>query len=173
MEKDRYLKIYNGSELIAKTRGWRPSYEGDNGDTLIKVNGLNPDTVYQEGALQAVWEIDGVESEKVDIPEFQTVYVKAKYFSFRREKMHVRVNESETLFPVVGPINTTNSAKTMTSKNPDIATIDENGIVYGISPGIAEIEGYANEIPDKKKILIVKVLAENEVLDIEGFYKDA
>lgn len=69
MLEPRFIKIYKGDKVVAKKEGNIKYSDNTYDDTLILLENLEPDTNYPEGTFQIVWEIDGVESERINIPE--------------------------------------------------------------------------------------------------------
>lgn len=62
---------------------------------------------------------------------------KQKSVTFAENKIEISVDEEYQLFAITTP---TNEAVIYSSKNKAIATVDSNGVVYGISPGNTVIE---------------------------------
>ncbi|HEE1458620.1 TPA: Ig-like domain-containing protein [Staphylococcus aureus] len=151
------LKIYKDNEVIAQQLVSLDNENDHNNDVYIKVQGLTPDTNYSEGALQAVWEIDNVESGRVNVPEFRTAYVPIESFTINQHEINLKVNDCTIINPEIRPYNATNQGVTYTTKNLEIAGVNGKGFLIAYSPGTTEIEVYANDLPDQKEICVVNV----------------
>ncbi len=147
----RFIKIYKGDKVVAKKEGNIKYSDNTYDDTLILLENLEPDTNYPEGTFQIVWEIDGVESERINIPEIMTQYVPVKYLSVHNSKsiIYVRIDEEGKIRAKVAPSFATNQKVTYISSNPEIASIDENGTIHALKERTAEITIFANEKPEE------------------------
>ena len=65
--------------------------------------------------------------------------VSVQRIALNRGTMAVSIGGSEALIITITPANATNQHITWTSSNPTIATVDENGLVTGVSLGVAMI----------------------------------
>ena len=156
----RFIKIYKGDKVVAKKEGNIKYSYNTYDDTLILLENLEPDTNYPEGTFQIVWEIDGVESERINIPEIMTQYVPVKYLSVHNSKsiIYVRIDEEGKIRAKVAPSFATNQKVTYISSNPEIASIDENGTIHALKEGTAEITIFANEKPEEVHKRTVEVV---------------
>ncbi|CDR26529.1 Ig-like domain-containing protein [Staphylococcus schweitzeri] len=151
------LKVYKGNEVVGQSISSINDDTGTHYETLISITGLNHDTVYQEGSLQAVWEIDGVESERTNVPEFRTGYITVESFTIDQHEINLKVNDYTILGHEIRPYDATDQSVTYISKNPDIAFVDDIGRVTGISPGTTEIEAYVFDLQGQKEVCVVNV----------------
>ena len=65
--------------------------------------------------------------------------VKVEKITLNPSKLTLDVGSSSQVTAIIGPANATNRELVWESSNPNIATVDDNGIVKGISPGTAII----------------------------------
>ena len=80
------------------------------------------------------------------------------------------VNNGVQLSAQVWPWNVSDSSVTWTSNDPDVAIVDETGLVYGLSQGTAVITATSNLDPSKSATCTVTVTALNK--DLKGLVWD-
>ena len=56
-----------------------------------------------------------------------------------RSTATVKKNDTLQLFATLEPLNTTYNTVVWSSSDPDVATVDSNGVVTGVAPGTATI----------------------------------
>ena len=71
--------------------------------------------------------------------------VSVQRIALNRGTMAVSVGGSEALIITITPANATNRNITWTSSDPTIATVDQNGLVTGVSTGVAIITATAED----------------------------
>ena len=92
-----------------------------------------------DGALAGTSE-QGLRLEALEIRIIKTdEVVHPVSVSLDKETASLLVDETQALTATVLPVDTTNKTVTWSSDNTAIATVDENGIVTGVSAGIATI----------------------------------
>lgn len=122
----RTFRIYNGSDMLK---------EGASPNVL---SSLEPATIYNL-SISAVE--DGIESAKVDVPEFTTkaATVAVTGVTMTPKTAEVVVGATTSLTANVAPANATNKKVTFSSSDDEVATVDTDGTVSGIAAGESTI----------------------------------
>ena len=81
----------------------------------------------------------------------------------------IRVGGTERLRGTIKPSNVTSNALTWTSSNPNIAMVNKNGVVTGISAGEATITATTvNGISDTSIITVVSNVPQEYIINVDG-----
>ena len=87
-------------------------------------------------------------------------------------KIYLTENAERQIQAKILPENATNKKLIWTSSNPQVAVVDENGLVKTLTKGITQITVYADENPDLTKTVEVRVIdiigTEEYTLDLEN-----
>lgn len=75
----------------------------------------------------------------VDVASSSESVVEVRSLSFSKNSYSVGLGSTKTLTPIFNPTNATYKTVSFRSDNPNVATVDENGVVKGISVGSATI----------------------------------
>ena len=78
--------------------------------------------------------------------------------TFSEKKASVKVDESIGLSWTVEPADVTNAALTFTSSNNNVATVDANGVVYGLKRGEVTITAHATDGSKRTGRMTVQVI---------------
>lgn len=99
-----------------------------------------------------------------DIPE-RPDEIKVRRLEMVFSTATVRVNQERTLYVEVVPYNADDQTIYWTTGNPEIVTVDDEGVITGISPGTAEITATSNNGRTAVCVVTVpgKVLTEIEL----------
>ena len=122
---------------------------------------------------KAVVESTKMEPEQKDLARSLYLYNQAAraYFyaatgvTLNKTRMKTATGAEETLTATVAPVNVFDPTLTWTSSDESIATVDENGKVTGVSPGVATITAASIVNPNVKATCEVGVLIPVEYLD--------
>ena len=87
------------------------------------------------------------ENGNVDIIEIKcdtgkcdhTIPIEFTDISFFQKSFNIEIGDTFTLVPVIKPVSSLTTKLTWKSSNPDVATVDENGVVKGLKEGIVTI----------------------------------
>lgn len=122
----RTFRIYNGSDMLKE------------GASLNVLSSLEPATKYNL-SISAVE--DGIESAKVDVPEFTTkaATVAVTGVTISPKTTEVAVGETTRLTATVAPVKATNKKVTFSSSAEGVATVAADGTVSGIAAGESTI----------------------------------
>lgn len=126
------LNLYKGNELVK-------SEEKSEGKTTITITGLESNTKYPKGTYQVAFSNESGESDKVDVPEFQTKAVGVTSVTLDKETLNLDTEATDVLTATVSPEDADNKNVTFESSDDNVATVDESGNVLGVSPGTATI----------------------------------
>ena len=87
------------------------------------------------------------------------------------ESTEVEAGETLALIAVVEPEDASDKTVTWSSGKPEIATVDENGVVTGVKEGSATITAKAGEKSATVKITVIPSVYATERAALEAFYK--
>lgn len=76
--------------------------------------------------------------------EIEVLWIKIKSIELDEKELKLGVGQKTILYANIQPLNATNTGITWESENPDIAEVDENGIIIGKTPGIVKIKAKIN-----------------------------
>ncbi|MDE6383843.1 MAG: Ig-like domain-containing protein, partial [Paramuribaculum sp.] len=82
--------------------------------------------------------------------------VLASTITLNVEDMTLTVGQSDQLTAVVYPHDTTNPTVTWSSDNPDVATVDESGIVTAVAPGRAIITASCDGVSALCTVMVIE-----------------
>ena len=119
--------IVSGSELASISQSGLLTAQGGKGDVVVRVTTLDGSNL----------------SDEITIP--CDVNILATDIDIRCEKKTIQEGESILLSAVVTPRNATTKDVRWESSDPNIATIDENGILKGLALGTVRITAYAKD----------------------------
>lgn len=108
------------------------------GASPIVITGLKPESTYNYTAVAIE---DGKESESVKVPTINTKAsnVAVTGVDLKPDTASVVVGATTQLTATVQPDNATNKAVTYKSSDETKATVDDKGVVTGVSAGTADI----------------------------------
>lgn len=108
------------------------------GASPITITGLKPESTYNYTAVAVE---DGKESEAVKVPTIKTKAstVAVTGVDLKPDTVSVAVGATTQLTANVQPDNVTNKAVTYRSSDTAVATVDDKGVVTGVSAGTADI----------------------------------
>lgn len=140
--------IVSGNELASISQSGLLTALGGKGDVTIRVTTLDGSNL----------------SDEITIP--CDVIILANNIDIRAEKKTVEEGESITLNAVITPRNATIKNVKWESSDPDIATIDENGILKGITSGNVKITAYAKDGSAISSWITIQVVASTGIRNI-------
>ena len=106
-----------------------------NNNDVVTVNNSGLVTIVNPGEATILINAGGVEKE-VNV----SIYSLIKSVSLNKKEINMLTNSNETLLASINPENTTESKLlTWTSSDENVATVDSNGKVTTLNPGIATI----------------------------------
>ena len=125
-------------------------------ESIAKVNGNGRITGVKAGTCQVVaaCATDAELEAVVNVTVIQPV----TRISFTTRTETVNVGESVQLFWQVDPVDVTDGRVTFASSNPNVATVDENGLVQGLRRGTANITATAVDGSRRSARVQVQVL---------------
>lgn len=82
--------------------------------------------------------------------------IEVKSISLNKNELNLNINDSEKLIATVKPDNATDKTVVWTSSDDAIATVDENGLVTGISEGKAVIAATAGEYSVECEVTVIR-----------------
>ncbi len=115
-------------------------------------------------ATISVITVDGAKVEQIKV----SVIVPAnpvKSISLTKKSVSIDINKTEKLNYVLEPKNASNQSVTWKSSDPNIVTVDSNGVIFGRSPGNAVITVTTN---DGGRQASVSVTVKNVVIPVTG-----
>ena len=124
------FRIYKGETVITE------------GESPLSITGIAPNTAVSSGDYEVV-RIDGErESERVDIPSFETLPIEVTDVNLSHSTMTLNEGETESLTASVAPDNATDKTIRFTTSDRDIATVSASGdtrTITGVKDGTATI----------------------------------
>lgn len=121
------FRIYKDDEIVVE------------GESPLTITGIEPDTQVVKGTYQAVRVENEKESERVDIPAFETLPIKVETVSVAPKTNNLTVGATRQLNVTIEPSNATNQVVDYTSDDDLIATVDPDGLVTAHDVGTAII----------------------------------
>ncbi len=94
--------------------------------------------------------------------EIEVIWIKIKAIDIDEKELKLGIGQKSILYANIEPLNATNLGIIWESENPDIASIDEHGVITGKNPGIVKITGSVKN-EDKKSECLVSVTAEKQL----------
>lgn len=82
--------------------------------------------------------------------------IEVKSISLNKTELNLNINDSEKLIATVKPDNATDKTVVWTSSDDTIATVDENGLVTGVSEGKAVITATAGEYSVECEVTVIR-----------------
>ncbi|MBO1199113.1 hypothetical protein J3T65_05225 [Staphylococcus simiae] len=169
----KILKVYKGTEVVATTE----FHDGDEqyypyGLLEVDIDNLPINTTIPEGTYEGVLEINGIESERVKVPEFTTHYVKPKYINLVEESnvIEMVVGKYRDIMYGLEPRHTTRPCNVVVA-DPDIISIASyEGYPFGmeypfgmdaLKIGTTEITITHVDLPDQIIKLTINVIEED------------
>lgn len=113
------------------------------GETEVSLSALTPATKYAKGDFTLSRKIGELESEKVDVPEFETLPIVVTGVTLNKTTLAKIVGETEKLTATVAPANATDKTVTWTTSDGKKATVGADGTVKAIAVGSATITAKA------------------------------
>ena len=127
-------------------------------DEIMTISSLGVMTAHKEGRVTIyAHSLDGKVSSSLNF--FVSNVGATKVIVSRQAE--VQMNSSYQINASVFPSNTTDQTLTYKSNNPDIATVDENGVVSPINIGTAEIEVICGKVSTKCYVTVLPQKIEN------------
>lgn len=158
MTQDRskqMLVVYKAGVKIA---------EGALGTKLTSIAGIAAGTSVADGDYQAAY-TDGVtESDKVDVPAFTVPIINVSGITMN-DAINMQVGENQTLNIEVQPANATDKTFSISSDNPTVAEVDEEGTILPHKAGTANITVTST---DGGKTATTKVTVTDKVVNVTG-----
>lgn len=93
------------------------------------------------------------------------VYQPAKSISLNYESLAVEVGDLEDIIATVEPSNTTDVV-VWTSSDNTIVSVNDHGIVQGITPGVATVKAVCGEVEASCEVTVVAIAPEEVTLNI-------
>lgn len=94
--------------------------------------------------------------------EIEVIWIKIKAIDIDEKELKLGIGQKSILYANIEPLNATNLGIIWESENPDIASIDEHGVIIGKNPGIVKITGSVKN-EDKKSECLVSVTADKQL----------
>lgn len=101
--------------------------------------------------------VKSAEDESVTASCKVTVVLPVKKISFNEKALNLPAGLTQKPEIKIEPENATNKAVTFSSSNEKVATVDENGVITGVSKGSAKITAVAQDGSKVKGVIKVKV----------------
>lgn len=136
-------KIYKGDEVVVE------------GESPLKITGINPNTEVKKGEFQAVKVEGDRESARVDIPTFKTLPIEVTSVSVSPKTNNLEVGATRQLSAKVEPSAADQTVGWATS-NRSIVAVDQNGLIEAIAPGSARIEVTAGDKVDSATVNVTE-----------------
>lgn len=150
------LNLYSNGEIVKSVD------KNNEGKTSITIDGLSPNTDYEEGTYQVSYSKDGNESKKVNVPAFKTLPVGVQSVTLDVEDLTLDIGQTHQLKATVKPDNATDKSVSYSSDNPDIVTVTNDGLVETKTNGSAKVTVKTN---DGNKTAIVNVTVKEPIPD--------
>lgn len=150
------LNLYSNGEIIKSVD------KNNEGKTSITIDGLSPNTSYEQGTYQVSYSKDGNESTKVDVPAFKTLPVGVQSVTLDIEDLTLDIGQTHQLTATVSPSNATDKSVSYSSNSTDIATVTNEGLIEAKSNGTAKI---TVKTKDGNKTAIVNVTVKEPIPD--------
>lgn len=150
------LNLYSNGEIIKSVD------KNNEGKTSITIDGLEPNTSYEQGTYQVSYSKDGNESKKVDVPAFKTLPVGVQSVTLDVEDLSLDIGQTHQLTATVSPSNATDKSVSYSSNSTDIATVTSEGLIEAKSNGTAKI---TVKTKDGNKTAIVNVTVKEPIPD--------
>lgn len=134
----------------------------DANTTSYVCDGLDADTSYTftvRAFNHNKWSTYDKNGLTVRTPQLPSGEVKVYHVELDREDIYIKTGESFTLHATVYPDNATNKKLKWVSDDIDIATVDDNGNVVGISDGTTMVHATATDGSGQTSSCIVDVYA--------------
>lgn len=119
--------------------------KGSNVDIYIDGNRVLSavDSTFTQGSIgvRSFWTNATYDNLKVTDQGIRAV----ESISLKQGALSLKVDEKETLAPEFKPVDASNQEVSWKSNNPTVATVDSNGVVTGVSSGLATITATAKD----------------------------
>lgn len=113
------------------------------GEAEVSLSGLTPATKYAKGDFTLSRKVGDLESDKVDVPAFETLPITVTGVTLNKATLVKNVGESEKITATVAPANATDKTVVWTTSDAKIATVGADGTVKAIAVGTATITAKA------------------------------
>lgn len=147
--------IVSGGEYASISQSGLLTAKGGKGDVVVKVVTLDGSNL----------------SDEITIPCDVTIL--AKDIDVRAAKKSVAVGDYLLLNAVLTPKNTTMNEVTWKSEDTDIATVDENGILKAITPGVVKVTATTKDGSNLAAYINIIVTEPTGINDVDADDKDA
>src|SRR5699024_1959447 len=121
------FRIYKNDELIVE------------GKSPLTITGIEPNTQVVEGTYQAVRVENEEESQRVDVPAFKTLPIKATSVTVVPTANNLEVDGTRQRNAPINPDNATYKKVTYESDDEAIAKVNASGLITAIGAGTATI----------------------------------
>lgn len=150
------LNLYSNGEIIKSVD------KNNEGKTSITIDGLEPNTNYEQGTYQVSYSKDGNESKKVDVPSFKTLPVGVQSVTLDVEDLTLDIGQTHQLVATVKPDNATDKSVSYSSDNASIVSVTNNGLIEAKASGSAKVTVTTT---DGNKTAIVNVTVKEPIPD--------
>lgn len=128
--------------LIAYDKDGKKLAEGEN---EVILSGLTPATKYEKGYFKISRKEGEFESNKVDIPTFETLPIEVTGITLDKTTLAQFAGDEYKLNATVLPDDATDKTVTWTTGNSTIAKVNTDGIVSAIAAGKVRITAKAGD----------------------------
>lgn len=127
------------------------------GETEVSLSGLTPATKYVKGDFTLSRKVGEFESEKVDVPAFETLPVKVTSVELTPKSGKIDIGGKLKMTVKVLPENATNKNVTFKSSATDIMTIDDKGEVSAVADVLTGESNITVTTVDGNKTAVSKI----------------
>ena len=141
--------------------GYLCSIRKDGTGEITELNSLHTiDVFFEDGYLNYTEKVSGLK-KKLKLMNTPSE-IKVESISLSKEKLLLKEDQIEKIAVSVYPFNATNKNVTWKSSNPNIASVDQKGVIKGISEGQTNIIALS---ADGNKIAVCSVVVEKNDLE--------
>lgn len=110
----------------------------------------------KEGKITLKARYRSLESNSIEVTIKPKQIVLATSISISPSSKEIAFGEEFNLVPTISPENTTDKTVTFVSSNTDVATVNANGVIKGISEGSATITATCNNVSATCEVKVIK-----------------